>query len=257
MPASAREPVASTPIRVLIIENHPDGVADLPGSEPSPHLEILRAHSLSEGIFFLNHIRPDWILLDPNCQSSSPNDLLSFLRHAAGIPMQVVAGAPTPELLNADIPDATTSDSSLQARVGSLAASVARHAQHRHSREAAPAPAHTHAPRLRHHAPGVFHHLSGVYHQALTTWVRELPYSSPDRNAPLEALVQRLEELRAHPRDVVELHLAAMRAILATASSKNSQLYLKEGQTLLLKVMGRLATHYLQSSTHPAVLTTP
>lgn len=239
-------PVASpVTVRVLIVESDPNGIASIPGTEPGSHLEILRAHSLSEGAFLLKHTHPDWILLDPDCQSSSPSDLLAFLHQAAGIPMQIVAGIPTPDRLNADIPCATRNDSPLEAGIGSLAARVARHAQNRHHQDiAAPLP-HTHSPRLRHHSPEVFELLAGVYHEALTAWVHELPYRAPDRNAPLQAIVHRLEELRAHPRDVVELHLAAMRSILAKAPPQTSRLYLKEGQTLLLKVMGRLASQYL------------
>ncbi|MFN7933100.1 MAG: hypothetical protein U0R19_07220 [Bryobacteraceae bacterium] len=237
---------------MLIIEHNARGIVAIPDCQSLPNMEILRAHSLSEGLFLLKHAPPDWILLDPNCQSSCAEDLFSFLRQAAGIPMQVVAGAPAPDNLNADIPCTSAAPSPIEARIGSLAANIVRHAQHRHNQEVASAPTHTQALRLRQNSPQVFEILEGLYQEALTSWVSQLPYCASDRNAPLQAVVQRLEELRAHPRDVVELHLAAMRATLAKAPPRTSRLYLKAGQTLLLKVMGRLASQYLQASIHHA-----
>ncbi|MBL8173389.1 MAG: hypothetical protein JNK48_01885 [Bryobacterales bacterium] len=253
-PATAWEedaPTASLPtLRVLIVESDPEGVASLPEWGSVGQMEVLRAHSLSEGIFLLKHSRPDWILLDPNCQTGCPDDLVSFLRHATGIPMQIVSGVQSEVRLNSDIPCAASTVSPLEARVGSLAAKVVRHAERRRRLEKITTPCPSSGPRLRQHHPEAFQQLVEAYRDVLRGAVRELPYGSPERSVALQAVVHRLEEFRAHPRDVVELHLAAMRDVLAQVSPQSSRAVLKEGQTMLLKVMGYLAKQYLQASTH-------
>lgn len=257
MPVPAREwtqqnkqPDSAVTVRVLIVESAAGGVASLPEWEAVSQIEVLRAHSLTEGIFLVQHSRPDWILLDPDCRPACPDDLLCFLRHAAGIPMQTIAAMETEPGLNADMPCIPANASPMETSIGTLAAKVVRHAARRKQEKAA-TPAVSHAARLRHHSPEAFAHLAEAYRQALSGSVQELPYGTPpERSIDLQAIVRRLEELRAHPKDVVELHLAAMRAILSKATPQSSRVYLKEGQTLLLKVMGYLANQYLQASIH-------
>lgn len=66
--------------------------------------------------------------------------------------------------------------------------------------------------------------------------------------APLEPRLQRLAlsaaELRAGPRDIVDLHAAAMKQREPTQGPKRAQLYLAEGRLRLLELMGRLVTIY-------------
>jgi hypothetical protein len=46
------------------------------------------------------------------------------------------------------------------------------------------------------------------------------------------------------PRDVVEIHLAAMRARAEEAPPQKTQAYVEEGRVLVLELMGHLANFY-------------
>ncbi len=68
------------------------------------------------------------------------------------------------------------------------------------------------------------------------------------RPVPLEQQMQRLAgtaaELRAGPRDVVELHATAMKQREAEHGPQRMKLYVAEGRVRLLELMGHLVTFY-------------
>jgi hypothetical protein len=68
------------------------------------------------------------------------------------------------------------------------------------------------------------------------------------RPVPLEPRLQRLAsaaaELRAGPRDIVELHSTAMKQREAEHGPQRMKLYLAEGRVRLLELMGHLVTFY-------------
>jgi hypothetical protein len=74
----------------------------------------------------------------------------------------------------------------------------------------------------------------------------EQRYSKVTHNlaARLEALGERLSGLRAGPRDVIEMHNAALAVRRKGAASSSLQAYLDEGRFLLLELMGGLVHHY-------------
>jgi hypothetical protein len=57
-------------------------------------------------------------------------------------------------------------------------------------------------------------------------------------------LGERLGAHEAAPRDVIEVHLAAIRAASADAPAARQQAYLEEGRLLALELMGHLAACY-------------
>lgn len=61
-------------------------------------------------------------------------------------------------------------------------------------------------------------------------------------------LARRAGELRAGPRDVIEIHAAAIKAKEQEAGPQRMRLYAAEGQVRLLELMGHLVTFYRLSS---------
>jgi hypothetical protein len=98
---------------------------------------------------------------------------------------------------------------------------------------------------LRAAFPDRFAELARDYGEILDRAVEQILQRRP---APLETRLQRLAgaaaELRAGPRDIVELHAAAMKQREAEHGPQRMKLYLAEGRVRLLELMGHLVTFY-------------
>jgi CheY-like chemotaxis protein len=98
---------------------------------------------------------------------------------------------------------------------------------------------------LRAAFPERFAELAREYGEILDRAVEQILQRRP---APLEQRLQRLAnaaaELRAGPRDVVELHAAAMKQRDAEHGPQRMKLYMAEGRLRLLEVMGHLVIFY-------------
>jgi PAS domain-containing protein len=77
-------------------------------------------------------------------------------------------------------------------------------------------------------------------------------FSAGGNEAALRLLGERLGAADASPRDVVELHLAGVRARSAGATPQRQQAYLEEGRLLVLELMGHLAAHYRSAALAPS-----
>jgi hypothetical protein len=93
--------------------------------------------------------------------------------------------------------------------------------------------------------PERFAELTGQYGALLDGALERRAYRV-DR--PLEDALRELAEelafLRAGPRDVVELHAAALRARIDAASPRRAQAYLEEARLVVLELMGCLVQAY-------------
>jgi DNA-binding NarL/FixJ family response regulator len=98
---------------------------------------------------------------------------------------------------------------------------------------------------LRAAFPDRFAELARDYGEILDRAVQQILQRRP---AALETRLQRLAgiaaELRAGPRDIVELHAAAMKQREAEHGPQRMKLYLAEGRVRLLELMGYLVTFY-------------
>ena len=105
------------------------------------------------------------------------------------------------------------------------------------------------AASLRDALPRAFEELVDDYARLLDQAVEQVVYRVEH---PLEAavrgLARRAGELRAGPRDIVELHAAAIKARRREIGPQRMRLYMAEGQVRLLEVMGHLVTFYRQLS---------
>lgn len=97
---------------------------------------------------------------------------------------------------------------------------------------------------LRQRAPASFGQAVQRYRATLDQALRRRAQPGPDPGAGLRALGESLGAQEAAPRDVVEIHLAAVRAASAGAPQPRQQAYLEEGRLLVLELMGHLAAHY-------------
>ena len=93
--------------------------------------------------------------------------------------------------------------------------------------------------------PDAFTSLVQRYLEVLVAAVEAVLHRRPP---PVEERLQEiglaLTELRAGPRDVVELHAAAMKRCEAEQGAQRMQLFLAEGRVRLLELMGHLVTCY-------------
>ncbi|MGL4460701.1 MAG: hypothetical protein ACRC1K_00990 [Planctomycetia bacterium] len=67
-----------------------------------------------------------------------------------------------------------------------------------------------------------------------------------DRRVPaaLRSEAERLGRLAAGPRDVVEIHAAALEQKLSDSNKAKAAAYVDEGRLLVLRLMGNLTTYY-------------
>jgi DNA-binding NarL/FixJ family response regulator len=98
---------------------------------------------------------------------------------------------------------------------------------------------------LRSALPESFADLTRQYGELLDRAVEQALYRL---EGPLEQHVQRLAslagELRAGPRDMVDMHATAMRAREVDQGSQRMKVYAAEGRVRLLELMGHLVTYY-------------
>lgn len=94
--------------------------------------------------------------------------------------------------------------------------------------------------------PTVFTELSQQYADILERALEQRIYKVADNTSEaLRLLAQRLGNLQAGPRDVVEVHTHALREKHARASNPlKAQAYTAEGRLVALEVMGHLVSYY-------------
>lgn len=102
---------------------------------------------------------------------------------------------------------------------------------------------------LRQFSPQAFHELASFYDRLLESGVQSQEYRV-DSKLPgeLRRLAARLGDLRAGPRDVVELHTTVLKRKLGAASRGRKRAYNEEGWFLVLELMGYLADFYRDRS---------
>lgn len=99
------------------------------------------------------------------------------------------------------------------------------------------------------HVPASFHRLIDDYAELLDLALEQRFYRI---RHPVSARLRRLSEelgsVRAGPRDVMELHQAALTRKKESAPPRKAQAYLDEGRLLVLELMGYLASYYRKYS---------
>lgn len=102
---------------------------------------------------------------------------------------------------------------------------------------------------LREASPEVFAELVKLYGDALEGALEQRAYRVDGaRGVAIRALVERLGFLWARPRDLVEVHSAAVDLRSRAAAAAKATAYAEEARLLLLEIMGSLCTHYRKLS---------
>jgi DNA-binding response OmpR family regulator len=97
---------------------------------------------------------------------------------------------------------------------------------------------------VREREPARFREMGVTYRALLEDYVEHLVVRKPKPRAEMEALVTRLGDLGAGPRDLIDLHLQAMERALVGATPARANAYSVDGRLFALEMMGFLVDHY-------------
>jgi len=98
---------------------------------------------------------------------------------------------------------------------------------------------------IRKSLPTVFEELCRRYEQLLELALEQQAFRVEHNiSESLRSMAGKLGVLRASPRDLVEIHSAALKAKSAGAGPQRAEAYLAEGRVMVLELMGHLASHY-------------
>lgn len=98
---------------------------------------------------------------------------------------------------------------------------------------------------LRETNPAIFGTLVSRYGQALLQSLEQRTYRVQDTlDDDLREIAQRLRFQNAGPRDVLDIHLAAIKAELRRANGSSAPFLLEESRSLVLRLMGNLLSLY-------------
>jgi hypothetical protein len=101
------------------------------------------------------------------------------------------------------------------------------------------------AASLRQALPHAFSEMVAEYREMLDHSIDQILFRVDHQvETRVRGLARRAGELRAGPRDLVELHGAALEAALAAPGAQRAKLYRAEGRLRLLQLMGHLTTYY-------------
>lgn len=229
----------------------------LEGSAERERFELARACGLTETLQKLAARDADVVLLPIAPLDQGLGPLVTLRAEAPTLPI-VVLCATEDEPLAVKAVQLGASDYLVAERLyGTLAARSLRHAVEVSRVRAVLASHHAEWPAslgggesrrpapLRAAFPERFAELARDYGEVLDHAVEQILRRRP---VPLEPHLQKLAnaaaELRAGPRDIVELHAAAMKQRETEQGPQRMKLYLAEGRLRLLELMGYLVTYY-------------
>ncbi len=98
---------------------------------------------------------------------------------------------------------------------------------------------------LRESTPEVFAQLVDVYEKLLDTALERHAYKVESEGAEdVRDLAERFGSLRAGPRDVVDVHITALKNKTEQSNPQKGTAYAEEGRLIALELMGRLVSYY-------------
>jgi DNA-binding response OmpR family regulator len=229
----------------------------LEGSSERERFALARAASLEETLERLAAEDTDVVLLPISPLDQGLGPLVTIRAEAPSLPVVVLCAAEDEPLAVKAVQLGAADYLIVERLYGTLAARSLRHAVEVARVRAVLARYHTEWPPslgggassrpapLRAAFPERFAELTRDYGEILDGAVEQILLR---RSMPLEQRLQRLAgvaaELRAGPRDIVELHAAAMKQREAEHGPQRMKLYLAEGRVRLLELMGHLVTFY-------------
>ncbi len=99
---------------------------------------------------------------------------------------------------------------------------------------------------LRESYPSAFERCAALYRQLLDSALEARLYQSTDGQQPQQVpeLAQELGRLRSSPRDVLDVHMSAIKQAMREHAPSRGQALLEEGRITVLNLMGHLAAFY-------------
>jgi DNA-binding NarL/FixJ family response regulator len=248
-------------LRVLVVDDHGSVIsqltAALASSSEGERFALARAAGLEETLARLAGGGIDAVLLPISPQDQGLGPLVTIRAEAPALPIVVLCAAGD-EPLAVKAVQLGAADYLVDERLyGTLAARSLRHAVEAARMRAVLASHHAEWPAslgggagsrpapLRSAFPERFAELAQAYGEILDRAVEQILQRRP---AALDERLQKLAaaaaELRAGPRDIVELHATALKRREAEQGPQRMKLYLAEGRLRLLELMGHLVTFY-------------
>ncbi|MEL6341315.1 MAG: response regulator [Myxococcota bacterium] len=93
-------------------------------------------------------------------------------------------------------------------------------------------------------APGEFASLADSYSRLFDDYLRQLTSKSPKPEREMAAVVDRLGDLGAGPRDLIDLHVHALELGTRRTTSARARAYVVDGRLLATEMMGLLVDYY-------------
>lgn len=97
---------------------------------------------------------------------------------------------------------------------------------------------------IRDRNPDTFHVMAQQYWQLLTAYLEQLGYKKEKPREFMAGLVTQLGDLGAGPRDLLDLHVAALECVAQVESVEKARAFVIEGRLLALEMMGLLVDYY-------------
>ena len=247
-------------LRVLVVDadgrvtSHLEAaLEDLPEGE---RFALARASSLREVLEGLATRETDVLVLPISPLDQGLGPLMTIRAEAPALPIVVLCAAGDEPLALKAVQLGATDYLVVEQLYGTLAVRSLRHAvevarvrtllaSHQAEWPSSQGGAGNRPAPLRAAFPDRFAELAREYGEVLDRAVEQILQRRP---VPLAQRLQRLAsaagELRAGPRDIVELHAAVMKQREAEHGPQRMKLYLAEGRVRLLELMGHLVTFY-------------
>lgn len=89
-----------------------------------------------------------------------------------------------------------------------------------------------------------FRKMAGQYSQLLAQYLEQLGYKKEKPRDFMASLVTRLGDLGAGPRDLIDLHVAALECVVHVEGIEKARAFVVEGRLLALEMMGLLVDYY-------------
>jgi CheY-like chemotaxis protein len=97
---------------------------------------------------------------------------------------------------------------------------------------------------IRDRIPDTFRTMAEQYLRLLTEYLEQLGYKKEKPRDFMAALVTRLGDFGAGPRDLIDLHFAALECVVQVESVERARAFVIEGRLLALEMMGLLVDYY-------------
>ena len=107
---------------------------------------------------------------------------------------------------------------------------------------------------LRESEPGQFHELICLYDHLMDLALEKKAFKvEHDLSSKLCSLSERIGSMGGGPRDVVEIHTAALKKKTVQGPSQKAQAYAEEGRLMVLELMGHLVSYYREKEERKGV----